>query len=266
MTASSHDDDAGDWTRRIIVGTTLGIESPPTWLRDAYAVFHANVVDEDYPCFFGSQAENRGALYYSYARSEDVGHLPQTLQTFLRACPTIQRDRNNLVLFLEPEPHPTHQQHRQAFWRILRYLRAHDPHPAPQQRQVDPSDPRWEFTFADREFFVVGASPTYYQHRSRNLGPCLLMLFQPREVFGSEGDARTRRLIRERAQRWDGTAAHPDLNTYGQPGNREWAQYFISDDNSPATGRCPLFHGTRSAEAQAEPDKASSTIGIPHEL
>jgi uncharacterized protein len=245
------DDIARSWRRRIILGTSIGDEHPPAWLAEAYVAFHANVAHDDYPCYFGSAAERNGALYYSYANSSTLDHLPTTLHTFIGLCTDISRDKNNLVVFLEPHDQPvTHTEHRALFWDILQYLRDRDPHPPANGAASDPSHPLWEFPFAGHEFFVVGVSPTYQLHRSRNLGPCMMMLFQPREVFqvgattNAIGEA-SRQRIRERVQQWDGVSAHPDLNTYGRPDNLEWTQYFISDDNSRETGRCPLSHGGR---------------------
>jgi FPC/CPF motif-containing protein YcgG len=252
LTRRGADDMARSWRSRIIVGTSIGDEHPPAWLAAAYAVFHANVVRDDYPCYFGSAAERNGALYYSYASSSTLEHLPATLRTFIGLCTDIRRDKNNLVVFFEPTDQPvTHTEHRALFWDILRYLRDRDPDRQMTGAAKDPSDPLWEFPFGGHQFFVVGVSPTYQRHRSRNLGPCMMMLFQPREVFevgataDSIGDA-VRQRIRERVQQWDGLSAHPDLNTYGRPDNFEWTQYFISDDNSRETGRCPLSHGART--------------------
>ena len=243
-----------DWRRRIIIGSSVGDDRPPAWLADTYATFQKNLLDGGYPCYFGSQAERNGALYYSYISGAQIDHLPTTLQTFLRACANISRDKNNLVVFFEPDTSPaTHSQHRAAFWDTLQYLRDHDPTPSSASYRSDPSDPLWEFPFAGSLFFVVGTSPSYRSHRSRNLGPCMTMVFQPRGVFqdsrtGNEIGAEVRDTIRNRVEVFDGIRAHPDLNTYGHPGNLEWTQYFISDDNSRETGRCPLAHDARAGD------------------
>src|SRR5256885_12200743 len=109
-----------NWKGRTIVGTSIGDDRPPAWLTDAYATFRTNVLDEMYPCYFGSQAERNGALYYSYVSGTQIDHLPTTLQTFLGVCANISRDKNNLVVFFEPDASPaTHSEHRAAFWNTL---------------------------------------------------------------------------------------------------------------------------------------------------
>ncbi|MDP9106332.1 MAG: YqcI/YcgG family protein [Candidatus Eremiobacteraeota bacterium] len=247
----------GDWTRRTIHGARVGDDHPPAWLSDAYATFRANLLDDAYPCYFGTQAERDGKLYYSYVSGRQLDHLPTTLQTFLRVCTNIGQDKNNLVVFFEPDVvQPSHAQHRTAFWDTLQYLRDRDPLPSASSYPIDTSDPCWDFPFCGKLFFIVGISPAYRLHRSRNLGPGMTMVFQPREVFqngtaGTEIGAAARARIRLRAELWDGVPAHPDLNSYGRPGNLEWAQYFMSDDNVPETGRCPLS-GTQRVHQTTE--------------
>jgi uncharacterized protein len=248
---------ASNWAKRIIVGTVVGESNPPGWIAQAYAAFHANIVDSKYPCYFGSNAERAGKLYYSYISGAQVEHLPITLQTFLSQCTHLSRDKNNLVVFFEPERTPkTHAQYRSIFWETLQHLHDHDPAPDSACYRKDPSDPFWDFPFAGKLFFVVGLSPSYQLHRSRNLTPGLAMVFQPREVFqdyaaGKEISETVREVIRQRAEAWDGIGIHPDLNVYGSTGNIEWAQYFISDDNSPEKGGCPFsFRKSKSNHAE----------------
>ena len=238
---------SSDWRSRVIVAARIGEDLPPVWLTDAYQQFHQSVSDENYPCYFGARAERNGAHCYSYVKGDQLDHLPQTILSFLGMCDNFSRDKNNLVVFFEPgDTVPTHAEDRTRFWSVLQYLHSHDPIPNSVSYRDDPDDPQWDFPFAGRLFFVVGNSPSYQMHRSRNLGPCLTMIFQPREVFVDSRSGRpiseaARQTIRTRALHWDGVLTHPDLNTYGKTNNLEWTQYFFSDDNSPEKGRCP-FH------------------------
>jgi FPC/CPF motif-containing protein YcgG len=93
--------------------------------------------------------------------------------------------------------------------------------------------------------FVFAAAPTYGRRASRNLGPGLVLLFQPRNVFvGIEGGTprgmAARQVIRDRLSHWDTVSPHPDLGDYGDPSNHEWRQYFIPDDQSRLYESCPL--------------------------
>jgi FPC/CPF motif-containing protein YcgG len=238
------------WTQRMIVGERVGEDAPPVWLPDVYRKFHRTLTAEGYPCFFGAEAEKKGHHFYSRVDGNDIAHLPETIMTFLQRCTNVSRDKNNLIVFFEPLSSPLeHSAYRDLFWNTLRYLRDHDPAGFGGER-LDLDDPRWEFPFAGSLFFVVGLSPSYRLRRSRNLGPSMIMVFQPRQVFrdhltGRDISGESRNLIRERLLEWDGVPFHPDLNTYGQPNNREWIQYFLSDDATSQQGRCPL---SRSGE------------------
>jgi uncharacterized protein len=214
----------------------------PRWLADSYRVFHDRLTDEAYPCFFGTQAERRRELYYSFVDG-NRDDLPGTLSTFITLADRHAQSRHNLAVFFKPRP-ASHQEHRQELWDTLQFLHDADPEASAQQI-ADPSDYRWEFTFRGTSFFVVGLSPSYERHRSRNMGPGLVLLFQPRRVFidartGAPIDQRHRDVVRERLRRWDGIEPHPDLGAYSDPANLEWRQYFLSDDSMPERGRCPF--------------------------
>jgi len=251
-----------DWKSRIVCGTRVGDPDPPDWLGDCYATFRSYVTDARFPCYFASEGERAGKLFYSHVSAHDVGHLPQTILTFLGQCKDLSRDKNNLTVFFEPRrSHAEHHEYRKMFWDTLCHLHDHDPHSRTAVDR-DPSDPLWEFPFANHLFFVVGLSPSYRQRRSRNLGPGMIMVFQPRQVFqdaltGRDISSEARGIIRERLVRWDGNEAHPDLNMYGKPGNLEWVQYFFSDDGVPENGRCPLSLRARHGAAAAPPDANS---------
>jgi uncharacterized protein len=93
--------------------------------------------------------------------------------------------------------------------------------------------------------FVVGASPTYQHRRSRNLGPGVVLVFQPRALFIDPATsqpiaASVRQRIHKRMMAYDGMAVHPDIGFYGNVGNREWKQYALPDDNEPEAGVCPF--------------------------
>ena len=185
-------------------------------------------------------------LFYSHVTNGDIAHLPTTIETFLGLCSHLSRDKNNLIVFFEPLSSPlTHAEYRAVFWNTLLYLQHNDPKPPTGTANVDYSDPLWEFPFSANRLFVLGVSPSYKQRQSRNLGPGLIMVFQPRQIFqdhitGNQIGAEARTYIRQRLERWDGVPPHPDLNVYGQSRNREWAQYFIADEQVSEAGCCPL--------------------------
>src|SRR5258708_31900357 len=69
--------DPGDWKSRIIAGRASGAAAhPPAWLDASYATLCKHVMDPAYPCFFGTMAEKRGEMFYSYVNGKNIGDLP----------------------------------------------------------------------------------------------------------------------------------------------------------------------------------------------
>jgi FPC/CPF motif-containing protein YcgG len=205
-------------------------------------------------------AERRGEMFYSFVNGRDLRDLPATMQTFAELAVQPEYRRNNIAVFFEPDPQPlAHDAYRTLFWSILQQLHDGDPDPAADQ-QPDPMDEAWEFSYAGVQMFVVCACPSFRARHSRNLGPGMVLLFQPRSVFvdtitnkviGREA----RNQVRKRLETWDEIPAHPDLGFYGDPGNLEWKQYFLDDANAPIEERCPFLK--RRAQAR---DAASAQV------
>ena len=262
--------DPADWKSRIILGRETGdAVTPPAWLDAAYATMREQVMDPAYPCFFGTMAEKRGEMFYSFVNGKDIRDLPASMQTFAELASLPQYRKNNIAVFFEPEPHSqplTHATYHDLFWDTLQRLHNVDPDPAADQ-QPDPSHEDWEFSFAGVQMFVVCACPSFAVRHSRNLGPGMVLLFQPRSVFvdtitnkviGREA----RNQVRKRLETWDDVSAHPDLGFYGDAGNLEWKQYFLTDENVPATDRCPFLKRQRAASAHGRVAHAQTAIDV----
>jgi amino acid adenylation domain-containing protein len=251
-----------DWKSRIIMGDTLGGTDAPAWVEQSYATMRTHVMDPEYPCFFGTMAEKRGEMFYSYVSGKDTGHLARTMAMFSRLATRPEFEKNNIAVFFEPDARPlSHQQYHDFFWRILQDLHDADPHPG-VRAQPDPADPEWEFSYAGVEMFVVCACPSFAARHSRNLGPGMILLFQPRSVFVDKVTNRAigmqaRETVRRRLKKWDAIPAHPDLGFYGDPENLEWKQYFLPDENVPIQGNCPLKSRSENARG-AKPGPADA--------
>ncbi|WP_081764978.1 YqcI/YcgG family protein [Robbsia andropogonis] len=239
--------DPQQWTSRLIDGERMGTETdPPAWLSSSYQTLRDQVMDPAYPCFFGTMAEKRGEMFYGFVRGKRYETMVKTMRTFaaLSAMPRFRKF--NIAIFFEPDALPLpHESYHDLFWRTLQHLHDVDEDPdAPYQ--PPPSDEAWEFGYAGLQMFVVCACPSFRLRHSRNLGPGMVLLFQPRAVFvdtitnkviGREA----RQQVRKRLETWDDVTAHPDLGFYGDPGNLEWRQYFLPDANSPSADRCPFL-------------------------
>lgn len=237
------------WTERILADGRLGGASNEDWKLAAYERYRAKLHDADYPCFFGQGGEARGEMLYTFIAESRVEELATNMRRFISLIGTPQYERSSLVTFFEPDRRMSdHASFVTYFWQVLQLLHQQDSHPA---TDMLPDHPLWEFSFERCEMFVVGASPTYRVRRSRNLGPGMVLIFQPRSLFIDPTTSKpisveVRRRIHSRMLTYDGMAVHPDIGFYGDPLNREWKQYALPDDNEPEVGTCP-FHA-RAAE------------------
>jgi uncharacterized protein len=232
------------WTSRVLNQGTLGLSSKEDWKLEAYERYKAKLSAADYPCFFGQSGEARGEMLYTFIAQNGLNELLTNMEQFVGLINTPDYKRCSLVAFFQPAPAiANHTSFVARFWQTLQFLHDHDPDPGIDRT---PSHPLWEFSFRRSEMFVVGASPTYCQRRSRNLGPGIVLIFQPRSLFidpttSQPIAAPVRRSIHQRMLAHDGIPVHPDIGFYGDPSNREWKQYALPDDNQPEIGVCP-FH------------------------
>lgn len=237
---------ASDWRSRVILGDQVGDVVLPAWLSTSYDTLREQVMHPEYPCFFGTIAERRGEMFYSFVNGKDSSTLPATMATFARLASQPEFRRNNIAIFYEPDDQPlSHQAYHDLFWGTLQYLHNVDPDPE-ADNQPPPSDETWEFGYGGLQMFVVCACPSFGQRHSRNLGPGMVLLFQPRAVFvdtitNKVIGRQAREQVRERLRKWDALGPHPDLGFYGDPGNLEWKQYFLDDTNAPIVDACPFL-------------------------
>jgi FPC/CPF motif-containing protein YcgG len=256
--------EVSDWRARVILEDEVGLTEVPHWLVSSYETLRSQVLSDGYPCFFGTIAERRGEMFYSYVNGKDLSTLPATMATFARLADQVEFRRHNIAIFFEPDAQPlSHEEYHDHFWGALQHLHNVDKAPG-ADFQPDPSDEAWEFSFGGVQMFVVCACPSFQKRHSRNLGPGMVLLFQPRAVFvdtitnkviGREA----RNQVRERLRVWDEVEPHPDLGFYGDPGNLEWKQYFLADDSERAADRCPFLSRKRKNAAQAAQPVHSTT-------
>jgi len=237
-----------NWTNRVLDQGRLGITPKDSWKLEAYEQYKAKLRAPEYPCFFGQGGEARGEMLYTFAAQHRLNEFVTNMQQFVSLIGTPHYERCSLVAFFEPDPSiADHTSFVARFWKVLQFLHERDRDPAMDRT---PDDPLWEFSFERCEMFVVGASPTYWRRRSRNLGPGIVLVFQPRSLFIDPATSQPiaadiRQRIHKRMLAYDGMSVHPDIGFYGNPTNREWKQYALPDDNEPESGSCPFHTRTR---------------------
>jgi FPC/CPF motif-containing protein YcgG len=218
----------------------------PEWLAGALRTFADNVGAKGYPCHFGRRALEQRELFVTHVDRGNYAPLADTLGSFLDYVRPTPRRRQVLAAFVRDDRPPTsHAEYGDAFWEALQSLHEADSRPWPGEFPDKPDDPAWEFSFHGTAMFVFAAAPTHALRRSRNLADCLVLLFQPRNVFlgiegGTPSGEASRRRIRDRLAEWDEAPSHPSMGDYGDPSNYEWRQYFIAEDDSDVFPTCPF--------------------------
>ncbi len=159
--------------------------------------------------------------------------------------------------------------YRGMFWQFLEDLAHIDEMPWPAAIPTRLDEPAWEFCFAGEPIFVICNTPAHVLRQSRR-STCLMLTFQPRWVLARitrtpESARAAFSAVRERLAPYDLVSQTPTLGRYGDPKNREYAQYFIDDTNvypscpRAALGRKPLCaqkHRKRDENMAKQPPPA----------
>lgn len=230
---------------------------PDSWRRRAadQLVRTLGSRTDRYPCVFGVDALRKGGLRFAFVDDADgeqgARSLAAALREFVAVFPAMPK-RSSLITFLDVPPAQGVDGYQEVFWRTLARLRAIDDRPWPEGIARDPEDPWWEFCFAGEPMFVVCATAAHSGRRSRS-AENMMITFQPRPVFdGLDSDTpagrRARKIIRGRLATYDSVPAHSALGPYGDPGHREWRQYFLPDADDQAPARCPLTGATAGGQ------------------
>ncbi len=232
---------------------TVAPPEPVSWFPDVYRRFADRLLsrDEDYPCHFGVQGQQRGNNWFTVVDEraperygiEPLAGVLRAFQRRARVGPT----RQSLVIFVgPPEPGATLTAHHERFWRLLADLSALDRAAWPASVPGHPADPRWQWCFNGEPLFVFACSPAYRRRRSRDVGPCLTLVLQTARVFQGLGGSTTagqaaKRLVRERLDRYDTVPVHPHLGDPVRSSEHKWRQYALPDDDAVSDpDGCPI--------------------------
>lgn len=222
------------------------------WRHEAAAAFSERMLSDHslFPCIFGVTAVRKGTVRYSFipAGESRVAVLAAALSEFTNIA-TDLGNRTSLVCFFDFEDSVnTLAEYRDHFWALLGELQAGDTSEWPPGISDNPQDSTWEFSFNSTPMFVVANTPQHLDRRSRQ-SRYFTITFQPRFVFndlktGTPAGDKARTVIRRRLDTYDSVERTPLLGSFGEPGNVEWSQYFLGDDNTPVdlAAGCPITH------------------------
>lgn len=223
-----------------------------SWPLAAYRVFEARVLQPEpaYPCHFGVQGQLSGHTWFTALDEGHPGWTVRDLADTLRAYRERAwrgPKRQSLVVFVgPPDPAPDLDRDTGRFWSLLTQLSTLDDKPWPAGHPQDTRDPGWQWCFAGEPWFVFGCSPAYRARRSRDVGPCLTLVFQVRRVFeglsgSSPAGKAAKRTVRERLLAYDAVGVHPHLGDPMHSSVHKWRQYMLPDDERIlGEAQCPF--------------------------
>ncbi|MGH8933774.1 MAG: YqcI/YcgG family protein [Egibacteraceae bacterium] len=223
-------------------------DPPRDWVGPAYEAFADRLLDSAYPCDFGVRGQRNG--HNSFAAVDDRERPDSLVAALLAFRERAWRGprRQSLVVFVGPPRPTTLDQDHERFWALLERLSAHDPAGWPQDVPRDPRHPGWQWCFGGEPWFTFACSPAYSARRSRNVGPCLVVVFQTRRVFeGLSGSTPAGRAAKQRVRAslmaYDAIGPHPHLGDPQHSSTHKWRQYALPDDQRVlATDACPFHH------------------------
>lgn len=196
-----------------------------------------------FPCIFGVAGFGFDQLRYCFSEDMAAADIAPALEHYVDSSRNYGAN-TSLVVFSKPGPVKDMLSYERQFWSLLAELTLLDKSPWPSEIPAKIDAPLWEFCFASESIFVVCNTPAHVTKQSRHMSS-LTLTFQPRWVFEKiMADPRmaqkSSQSVRSRLSSYDLSPISPYLGFYGDPQNREYAQYFLRDDNSKT--QCPFHH------------------------
>jgi FPC/CPF motif-containing protein YcgG len=237
----------------------------PRWATKSFTAFLSVILDPKFPCAFAAPGLWRGLYRFAFVPDPRAPHcaeeLAAVMEEYLGWLDTLPREEEPyavLMVFCAPIGDIGEDAYRAAFEKLLCNLNVHDKAAWPAHIPRHPDDVKFTFCFGGREIFVNANTPSHHHRRSRNLGPSLTLVIQPRDAFDKIATKQMREGIRARIPKFDGgMPASPEIGAFGDENNREWGGYLLSDTNEKAAERvaamklCPFVASTDAAKRLA---------------
>lgn len=206
-----------------------------------------------FPCTFGVNAFARDLVLFAFIETLDFEGLEasrQAINDFVDVSLAWDKKVNTaqplLMCFsLEAATGQTPEDYHAIAWRVIQHWHDHDPDPWPDMIPTDAHEPYWSMCYRGMQIFINVSNPAHINRNSRNLGPHMVFVINPRERFdvvagASPEGQKVRDIIRKRVTAYDKVSHCPQLSNYLY-GDLEWWQYGIIDENRDRQDKCP-FH------------------------
>ena len=220
-----------------------------TWQYEAYDDYKKVLLDEDlaFPCVYAAKGFKTDGQLYLFIDSDDLSDprhirsLANALTAYLPRAHDLGPN-TSLVMLAKRMPHQrTVEEYNRLFWELLNGLAKLDTKPWPESVPRDIDTDKWCLCFGGEPLFIAIQTPAHQARRSR-YAPNLSVAIQPKWIFDilfstEEKRAGSIAKVRGLLAKYDSIPASPELKKYGDPSSRECKQYFLLDENEPAS--CP---------------------------
>ncbi|KAG1898756.1 YqcI/YcgG family-domain-containing protein [Suillus fuscotomentosus] len=221
-----------------------------TWQRNAYEDYKAVLLDEElvFPCVYATKGFKSDDQLYLFIDSDDLSDtrhirtIAKGLSIYLPQARQLGPNTSLVLLAKQNEVNSrTVEEYNTLFWELLNGLAKLDEKPWPSDTPRDIDTDRWCFCFGGEQFFTVIQTPAHQVRRTR-YAPGVTMVMQPKWIFDilfSTDAKRAGALAKVRAllAKYDPIPLSPEMKNYGDEGSRESKQYYLLDENVPAS--CP---------------------------
>ncbi|MED4287108.1 YqcI/YcgG family protein [Priestia megaterium] len=220
------------------------------WKKKAFVNFTEDLTGKNpkFPCIFGTSGYQKNELRFDFFQRIDIESiklLGQSLIEYLKIAKKLG-SYTSFVAFFNIETNKDVEEYEKDFWQVLNMLHRIDESPWPEDISKDTNNPQWEFSFGGEPIFVVCNTPAHKLRKSRSAST-FMITFQPRWVFDEIGlltpkGEKSKKVVRELLKKYDDISEYPYLGSYGDPENKEWLQYFISETNEVSNiEKCPFY-------------------------
>jgi len=224
-----------------------------SWKIEAFKSSTKKISHQDFPCPFSKHSVNHKKVWFSFmdcSESEEYPEIVQQLQEYTAIFKESEYPYNFyyplIVSIKTPKDITSLGQYNEFAWKLLQYIHDNDCEAWPQDVPKEPEEHLWSFAFSGIQLFVNVSTPAHKNRNSRNFGPCLTLVINPRMNFDyvagdtPQGDE-IRKNVRERIKNYDTVPICNHLGTYGVESNLEWKQYAIGDGiDDQAFSKCPI--------------------------
>jgi FPC/CPF motif-containing protein YcgG len=218
------------------------------WMEQVSAQLDRKLGDRAFPCPFSRLTHRRDIQKMIFVNQDAPGSLTQLRDQMTEYTDYVKQDDSMfrpLVVFFKPATGKAVADYHAQGWSVLQFLHNNDAAEWPNDTPRDTEHYLWSFCFNGVQLSVNMSNPAQKEHKARDLGDAMVLVFNPRKDFDAvAGNTKPGREVRETIRaalsEYEGLPPSDNLGTYGDPENLEWRQYASEETGEPLPKKCPL--------------------------